>query len=442
MKIVNGGIVSGLLAGTPIPRLFRARQVFPRPRIDVADIPRLVEAEMAKPSIAERIQPGMRVAVTAGSRGVANVAVITKAIVDALRGRGARPFIVPAMGSHGGAAADGQREVLAGYGITEATMGCPIDASMESLLIGHSAFGKPVYCAKSAMEADGIVVSCRVKPHNAFRGPYESGILKMMVVGLGKREGAESLHGDGMGKIAENLPANARVVLAKAPLLFAMPCVENAYDETCLIEAVPPDSILEREPELLKLAFANMPRLIVSEADVLVIDEIGKNYSGTGVDPNIAGTFSTEYASGGLKAQRTCMLKLSECSHGNGLGTGLASVITARIYDALDGEQMYPNCLTSTVLKSAMIPMVVSSDKEAIQACLRTLNGVEPGSERVVRIANSLHIGTVMLSEAYYADVRAGRYPGLEAIDEPAELRFDTSGDLLEPILPEGGLDA
>ena len=166
------------------------------------------------------------------------------------------------------------------------------------------------------------------------------------------------------------------------------------------------------------------------------------NYSGTGVDPNIAGTFSTDYASGGLKVQRTCMLRLSESSHGNGLGTGLASVITTRIYDALDGEQMYPNCLTSTVLKSAMIPMVVSSDKEAIQACLRTLNGVEPGSERVVRIANSLHLGTVMLSETYYADVRTGRYPGLLALDEPAELRFDGSGDLLEPILPEGGLDA
>lgn len=442
MKIVNGGIVSGLLAGTPIPRMFRARQVFPRPRIEVAEIPGLVDAEMAKPDIAGRIKPGMRVAITAGSRGVANVAVITKAIVDALRGRGARPFIVPAMGSHGGAAASGQREILAGYGISEEAMGCPIDASMEALLIGHSSLGKPVYCAKSAMEADGIVVSCRVKPHNAFRGPYESGILKMMVVGLGKREGAESLHGDGMGRIAENLPANARVVLEKAPILFALPCVENAYDETCLIEAVRPDKILDREPELLRLAFANMPRLIVGEADVLVIDEIGKNYSGTGVDPNIAGTFSTEYASGGLKVQRTCMLRLSERSHGNGLGTGLADVITAKIFDALDGEKMYPNCLTSTVLKSAMIPMVVSSDKEAIQACLRTLNRVEPGFERVVRIANSLHIGTIMLSEAYYASVIAGAYPGLEAIGEPSELRFDASGELVEPIVSRGGADA
>jgi hypothetical protein len=335
------------------------------------------------------------------------------------------------MGSHGGATDEGQRDVLAGYGITEASMGCPIDARMETSQIGVSALGKPVFCAKSALEADGIVVSCRVKPHNAFRGVYESGILKMMVVGMGKREGAESVHRDGMGKIAENLPANARVVLDKAPILFAVPCVENAYDQTMLIEAVPAARIFGREPELLRVAFENMPRILVGEADVLIVDEIGKNYSGTGVDPNITGTFSTEFASGGLEVQRTCMLSLSPASHGNGLGTGLANVITKRLYDDLDGEMMYPNCLTSTVLKSAMIPMVVADDREAIQACLKTLNGVEPGAERVVRIANSLHIGEIMLSEAYYNDVVRGRWEGLHALGEPAALTFDEAGNLL-----------
>ncbi|MCE1196261.1 DUF362 domain-containing protein [bacterium] len=432
MRVAKGGAVSRILEGTPLPRMFRARQDFPAEKIPPGDIARTVASQIARPEITERVRPGMRIAVTAGSRGVANVALITRAIVDELRARGAEPFILPSMGSHGGATAEGQREVLAGYGITEDSMGCPIDARMETEQIGVSALGRPVFCAKSALGADGIVVSCRVKPHNAFRGVYESGILKMMVVGMGKREGAESLHRDGMGRMAENLPASARVVFGRAPVLFALPCVENAYDQTMLIEAVPAERIFDREPELLRIAFANMPSILVEEADVLIVDEIGKNYSGTGVDPNIAGTFSTEFASGGLKVQRTCMLRLSPESHGNGLGTGLANVITKRLYDDLDGEMMYPNCLTSTVLKSAMIPMVVADDREAIQACLKTLNGAAPDSARVVRIANSLHVGEIMLSEAYYGDVVLGRWEGLRALGEPAPLEFDESGNLAD----------
>ena len=278
-------------------------------------------------------------------------------------------------------------------------------------------------------------MSCRIKPHNAFRGRYESGICKMLAVGLGKQAGAESVHADGMGQMAENLLANAKVILAKAPVLFAIPCLENAYDETCKIEAVPSEQILDREPELLELAFANMPRLLVAEGDVLVVDEIGKNYSGTGVDPNITGTFSTEYASGGVKVQRTCMLDLSEVSHGNGLGVGLASAISKRLFDKLDPEKMYPNCITSTVLKSAMIPLVLASDREAIQLCIRTLNGVDKNAARIIRIANSLHIGRIMLSEAYFNDVLLGKYAGVAAIDAPQHLEFDAAGNLLTPII-------
>ncbi|OHD22586.1 MAG: hypothetical protein A2Y38_00500 [Spirochaetes bacterium GWB1_59_5] len=435
MKIKQGGKVSDLLKDTAIPKMFRARQDFPRPVIAPEDIRAAVFAELSRPEISGMLRAGMSVAITAGSRGIANVDRITRAIADFIRSKGAAPFIVPAMGSHGGATAEGQLQVLAGYGITEASMGCPIRSSMETLLLGHSSLGKPVYLDRTAYEADGIVVSCRLKPHNAFRGDYESGPCKMMVVGLGKREGAESVHSDGMGKMAENLPANAKVILEKAPILFAVPCIENAYDETCRIVAIPKEDILEREPELLKWAFGRMPRLLVGEADVLIVDEIGKNYSGTGVDPNVTGTFSTEYASGGLKVQRTCMLDLSDPSHGNGLGVGLASVITRRLFDKLDTEMMYPNCLTSTVLKSAMIPMVVANDKEAVQACIRTLNGVDTGKVRVVRIANSLHIEYVMLSEAYFADVERGAYPGLEACGEPRAPLFDDEGNLKEPVI-------
>ena len=435
MNVIQGGGVSNLLQGVEIPRMFRARQSFPEAAILPQDLPQVIFAELSKPEIAGQIKPGLRIAITAGSRGIANVAIITKAIVDFVKTRQAEPFIVPAMGSHGGATAEGQLEVLAGYGITPDRMGCPIHSCMDAVLLGESERGKPVFLDQLAFESDGIIVSCRIKPHNAFRGRYESGICKMLAVGLGKQAGAESVHADGMGQMAENLLANAKVILAKAPVLFAIPCLENAYDETCKIEAVPREQILDREPELLELAFANMPRLLVAEGDVLVVDEIGKNYSGTGVDPNITGTFSTEFASGGVKVQRTCMLDLSDVSHGNGLGVGLASAITKRLFDKLDPEKMYPNCITSTVLKSAMIPLVLASDREAIQLCIRTLNGVDKNAARIIRIANSLHIGRIMLSEAYFNDVLLGKYAGVAAIDEPQHLEFDAAGNLLTPII-------
>jgi len=437
VKIKKGGVVSKLLEDVSIPKMFRTKQIFPREVITPEEIPKVVFAELSKEKFFNQIKRDMNIAITAGSRGIANVDIITKAIVDFVKLQKAKPFIVPAMGSHGGATAEGQIEILAGYNITEETMGCPIKSCMNTVMLGFSELGKPVYLDKMAYESDGIIVSCRLKLHNAFRGEYESGPCKMMVVGLGKQKGAESVHSDGMGKIAMNLPASAKVILGKAPILLAIPCMENAYDETCRIEAIHKDDIMAREPELLKWALTNMPRLIVGEGDVLIVDEIGKNYSGTGVDPNITGTFSTDYATGGVQVQRTCMLDITDCSHGNGLGTGLASVITKRLFDKLDPEKMYPNCLTSTVLKSAGIPIVVATDKEAIQLCIRTLNNVTKEKARIIRISNSLHIGHIMLSEAYYEDVVQGKYEGLEAEDEPQYMEFDEDGNLITSISRE-----
>lgn len=434
MKVTKGGTVSKLLADVQIPKMFHARQTFPRESISPDQIPVVVEQQIAQPQFSEKIKPGMNIAITAGSRGIRNVDIITKAVVDAVKRRGANPFIVPAMGSHGGATAEGQKEMLAGFGITEEAMGCPIKSSMEVVELGYSSLGKRVVLDKNAYESDGIIVSCRLKPHNAFRGTHESGPCKMMTVGLGKQVGAQVVHSDGMGKIGQNIPTMAAVVLEKAPILFAIPCIENAYDETAMIEAILPENILEREEELLKLAKSNMPSLIVGEGDVLVVDEIGKNYSGTGVDPNITGTFSTEFAHGGIQVQRTAFLNLSEISHGNALGVGLASAITSKIFDVMDIEAMYPNCLTSTVLKSACIPCVVATDKEAIQLCIRTCNGIEGKPVRMVYISNSLHIGQIMLSEAYYEDVKAGKYPGVEALDEPAPLEFDADDSVITKI--------
>lgn len=431
MKIKKGGNVSRMLEGIPIPDMFRAEQAFDKSHIEPAEIPSIVRKELSRPEIADTIQPGMSIAITAGSRGVANVDTITRAIVDFCKERGANPFIVPAMGSHGGATAVGQAQLLEEYGITAETMGCPVRSSMETVLLGYSEFGKPVYQDKNAHEADGIIVSCRIKPHNAFRGTYESGICKMMVVGLGKQKGAESVHSDGLGNMARNLPANARVVLENSNILFAIPTIENAYDETALIEAVPKDRIMKREPELLQFAFKNMPSILVGEADVLIVDSMGKNYSGTGVDPNISGTWSTEFGKGGLKVKRTCFLDLTDCSHGNANGMGLADFITKRMFDKLDPEMIYPNCFTSTVIRSGMMPPVVATDKEAIQACILTANQIDKKRPRIVRIQNTLHVGQIMLSEVYYEDVRAGKYPGLTALDEPAPLVFDEDENLV-----------
>ncbi len=432
MKYVKSQEISNLLKDVKIPKMFHAVQEFKKDRIEPERIPALVYEQLSRPEISRTVKPGMEIAITAGSRGVANVDVITKAIVDFCKEKGAKPFIVPAMGSHGGATPEGQLEVLAGFNITEETMGCPIRSSMETVLLGYSEYGKPVYQDKNAHEADGIILSCRIKPHNAFRGKYESGVLKMLVVGLGKQKGAESVHSDGMDNMARNIPANGRVALENSKILFAIPCVENAYDETALIEAIPTDQIFDREPELLKIAASNMPSILVGEADVLVVNEMGKNYSGTGVDPNISGTWSNDYVSGGLKVKRTCFLDLTDCSHGNANGMGLASIITARMFEKLDLNKIYMNSFTSTVLKSAMMPPVVANDREAIQACIRTANRIDRDHVRMVRIKNTLHIGEIMLSESYYEDVVNGKYPGLTAVSEPAELLFDEEGNLAD----------
>lgn len=432
MKYVKSQEISNLLKDVKLPKMFHAVQEFKKDRIEPERIPALVYEQLSRPEISRTVKPGMEIAITAGSRGVANVDVITKAIVDFCKEKGAKPFIVPAMGSHGGATPEGQLEVLAGFNITEETMGCPIRSSMETVLLGYSKYGKPVYQDKNAHEADGIILSCRIKPHNAFRGKYESGVLKMLVVGLGKQKGAESVHSDGMDNMARNIPANGRVALENSKILFAIPCVENAYDETALIEAIPTDQIFDREPELLKIAASNMPSILVGEADVLVVNEMGKNYSGTGVDPNISGTWSNDYVSGGLKVKRTCFLDLTDCSHGNANGMGLASVITARMFEKLDLNKIFMNSFTSTVLKSAMMPPVVANDREAIQACIRTANRIDRDHVRMVRIKNTLHIGEIMLSESYYEDVVNGKYPGLTAVSEPAELLFDEEGNLAD----------
>lgn len=421
-------VVADLVSKQPLPRMFQIRQKFRRERIPPEDIPATIERLLREEKFISQIRPGMRVAITAGSRGIANVALITRCIAEFVKQMGAEPFVVPAMGSHGGATAEGQAEILRSYGITEEYIGCPVRSSMEVKKIGTNAEGMDVFIDRYAAEADGIIVSCRIKPHTAFRGPYESGIMKMMAIGLGKQHGAKVCHEAGFGQMAKYVPMFGRAILKHAPVLFAVATIENAYDETAKLVAVNADEVEGREPLLLKEAAAHMPKILVEECDVLVVDQIGKNFSGDGMDPNITGTFCSPYASGGIKSQRVCVLDLSPQTHGNGIGLGYASATTQRVFEKLDLASMYPNAITCTVLGGVRIPIVMESDREAIQVCVQTCNGIDKASPRIVRIPNSLHIEHIMLSEAYFQAVQG--HPGIEVLGEPEHLPFDGAGNL------------
>ncbi len=420
--------VANLVKDVTVPRMFRVRQIFPRNKIEPEEIPDIIKKLLSEEKFSSQIKPGMKIAITAGSRGIANNALTTKCIADFIKSKGAQPFVVPAMGSHGGSTAAGQREILRGYGITEEYLQCPILSSMEVKKIGVNEEGTDVYIDKYAAESDGIVIGCRIKPHTAFRGPYESGIMKMMAIGLGKQYGAQVCHEAGFKHMAKNVPLFGKAIIRHAPVLFAVPTIENAYDETCKIVAVNADEIEEMEPVLLKEAASYMARILVDSCDVLIVDEIGKNYSGDGMDPNITGTFCSPYASGGIAAQRVAVLDLSKETHGNGIGLGFSSATTKRVFDKLDLASMYPNAITCTVLGGVRIPIIMESDKEAIQVCIKSCNEIDKTRPRVVRIPNSLHLEHIMLSEDYLEEIK-----GMETIEiesEPMDLPFDEDGML------------
>ena len=422
-------VISELLGGVYIPKMARVRQHFPRPQIKPGAIPETIFHLLEQEKFAEKIQPGMSVCITAGSRGIANIALITRTLVEYCIKRGAKPFIVPAMGSHGGALAEGQREILAALGITEETMGCPIRATMETVKVGETEEGHSVRIDKYAAAADAIIVSCRIKPHTGFRGPYESGIMKMMAIGLGKQEGAEACHGVGAKHMARMVPMFGRVIRDNAPIAFALATIENAYDETAKLIALTPDEFDEMEPVYLKEAFANMPRLLFDSCDLLIVDWIGKNISGDGMDPNVTGAFGTPYASGGIDAKRICALRLTEESHHSAVGMGLADAISKKLWEQVDLDVTYPNAITSTVLEPVKIPPIMENDRLAIQLCLHTANEMDRNAPRIIRISNTLSLEHIMVSEAMLEEAK--RHSDITIEGVPEELQFDEEGNLL-----------
>lgn len=412
-----------------LPRMAKIRQAFPAPRL--ANIAETLRYELNKPEIRSAVKPGERIALTVGSRGIANIREMVKTLADELKAWGAEPFIVPSMGSHGGATAEGQLAVLREYGITEETIGVPILSSMEVVQLAILPSGLPIYVDKHAYEADGIIVMGRVKPHTDFKGPIESGLLKMLAIGLGKHKGATTLHAEGFDRFHDLVPQAGRAVLEHADVRFGVAILENAYDETAELAAVPALDIPMAEADLLQRAKAYMPRLPVDRIDVLVIDEIGKDVSGAGMDPNITGRMSAPVKADGLPViTRIAVLDLTEKTHGNAVGIGFADVTTRRCANKLDLSVTYANSITSTVLDGARIPMVMNSDREAIVVGLKGCNRIKPESARIVRIKNTLELGEVYVSEAILPELAARK--DIELLSDLEEWPFNGEGNLMQ----------
>ncbi len=412
------------------PQVFRVRQTFEAPRVD--DIPGEVETQLARLSLGSQIKPGQSVAISAGSRGIANIHVIIKAAVDHLKRLGAQPFIVPAMGSHGGGTAEGQRQVIESYGVTEEFCGCPIRASMETVVVCRAAEGFPVHFDKHAHGADHVLVVGRVKPHTNFVGDIESGLMKMMLIGLGKHEGAKIYHraiiNYSFGQIVRSV---AREVLERCRIVGGLAIVENGYDETARIAAVPPIEFEQRESELLRLARQWMPKLPFPTADILIVDEMGKNISGTGMDTNVVGrkyndrvAAPDEYP----KVRRIIVRGLTHETHGNATGIGIAEFCLSRLLKQMDVHATRTNCLTGGHPSAAMLPLDYPTDREALTAALPTIGLTEPADARLMWIRNTLDVAEVECSAAYLEEAH-GR-SDLTVVCDPRPLPLDDEGML------------
>ena len=422
-------------AEAPLPRMVRVRQRFDAPAVE--DVAAEVRAQLA--GLRGRVTPGMRVGITAGSRGIANIALILHTAGEVVRELGGDPFILPAMGSHGGATAEGQTELLAGYGISPETTGMPVVSSMEVRELGRLGDaadpGPPIYASVTALEADGLIVCGRIKPHTDFRGPIESGLAKITAIGLGKHQGAKTIHSFGTRGLVHWMPLAARLILQHTNVLCGLAILENAYDQTARLVALPAEQIAGPEEERLLLeAKGLMASLPFEKIDVLVVDEIGKNVSGTGMDTNIVGRMLIrgvpEFDRPDVRI--VVVRDITEESHGNGVGLGVADITTLRAARKLDLRATYINAITSGIggVQRVRLPIVMPTDVDALCAGILCCSNGDPARARVVRIKNTLEIGELEVSESLMDEVRAN--PRLELLGEPTALEFDADGNLID----------
>ncbi|MCF7944300.1 MAG: nickel-dependent lactate racemase [Spirochaetia bacterium] len=422
---MNG--VLKILQNIPIPRMYKVRYHIESSKLE--NISLTLKSELWSSNVLNRLKMGQKIAVTVGSRGISNQTFVVKTLVDEIKKTGADPFIIPAMGSHAGANAESQKFMLEGLGFTEEYMGVPIRSSMEVVQVGTTKSGMPVFIDKMAYEADGVVLVNRIKAHTAFHGEVESGLVKMAVIGLGKQKGAEICHELGFATMSERIAEIAHISLKEAPVLFGVALLENAEHETSEIHVIAQEKIEEKEPVLLKKAKDLMARVPFKALEVLVLDQIGKDISGSGLDPNVVGRYHTGYGSGGPNVVRMCVLDITDVSHGNGNGLGIVDFTTQRAYNKFNLAETYPNSLTSNVPVSVKIPMVLPNDKTAIQASIKTCLLWDKTQARLVRIKDTLSLNEFEISENLLREVK--KNPQLEIIEGPYELHFDENGNLL-----------
>ena len=411
-----------------IPKMVRIRELYEDDHIsDIrAHLTLKMHAAMPDPSSLS----GKSIAVTVGSRGIPGLPVMVRAICDTLKDWGARPFIVPAMGSHGGGCVEGNLEVLAGYGITEEAIGVPIRATMDVVQIGTLAdtAHTPVYCDRYAAEADGIVLFNKVKPHTDFKGYHESGLCKMMAIGLAKHKGCSWFHMQGFDTFAERIPMAAQTFLSAKNVVMGIGVVQNAYDEISEIEAYPKDQIMEGDHALLEIARRRLPRMKFDHIDVLIVDRIGKNISGEGADPNVTGRGFMPYYDDDFHCKKLFIRGLSEETHHNACGLGLADITTRRCLNDVDWESTWINLTTNTMLNGAKIPLYQNNDRDALKVAIRTCNRTDFSSPRIARIRDTLSLSEMEISEALLSDVESRS--DVEILSSPYELQFDEDGYL------------
>jgi hypothetical protein len=421
----------------PFPKMVRVRQHFERPKVE--DIPATIRATLERLDLSKSIRPGQSVALTAGSRGIANIPLVLRSVADFLKQLGAKPFLVPAMGSHGGGKAEGQRAVLESYGITEAFVGAPIRSSMEVVSLGTTSEGWPVVLDRHAAEADHIGVVARIKPHTGYHGTIESGLLKMMMIGLGKHAGALNYHRILLEQpFGEVVRSAGKTIRARAPIAFGLGIVENAYDDTARLEGVLPADFETREQEMLVLAKRWLARLPLSKADLLIIDEIGKDISGSGMDTNVVGrkrAFRGDTSATGQPEMRLIFVRdLTPKTHGNAAGIGLADFTTTRLVRSMNYKATIINCLTAGYPEGANLPVHFETDREVLDAALAIIGTRPPEEARIMRIRNTLMLEELECSEPCLND--GNRATEFSATSPPRALAFDPQGNI--PKVTEG----
>ncbi|MBT3359144.1 MAG: DUF2088 domain-containing protein [Rhodospirillales bacterium] len=427
MRLEKVEVIVPGLESFVFPRMVTIDQHFCKDAVE--DVSSELTAQMAAAALPDIA--GKSIAITAGSRGIPHVVEAFATIVRSLRERGAAPFIIPAMGSHGKGTAEGQAAVLEHQGITETSIGAPIRSATEVVPVATMADGTPLYCDKLAQQSDGIVVFNKIKPHTSFRGDWESGLVKMIVIGLGKRQGAEMVHGHSILNFSQIIPEAGRALLAATPILCGIGVVENAYNDLARIDVMTPDEIFPREKEILVYAKDILGRLLFPEIDVLIVDEIGKNFSGTGMDPNVSGrTTSGHPGFDTIAVKKIFVRAVSPASQGNANGIGAADFTTLRLVDAMDFTSTYTNTITSRVSDSARLPMILNNDREAMALAIRGSFPATSEKARVVRIANTKAIHSIQVSEAFLPEIE-GRAE-FTVHGDPSPIDFGADGNLTD----------